>query len=1048
MDNVQALDRDKMIKTALNTISTPDVFRRVDHIINKSYLPMLQQFPIIELKDKELMESTDCACFFPIKRIVFDKEENNLQKLTSVYTSLAGLDGCISMIIRGYEDGETEILLGICDQKAARINGAFPKTKAFQNSLFGNFPGCRNNQNRVLNCEETRIAFNTAFSSEYNTVASVSCIGSRRGKNQGEKNNEYYQGIEKVIEAMSGKRYTILILAQPVSSNDIQSMRSELEELYTNLSMFSKMSLSVNQAEAHTVSDSVTHTLSDSITKTQSKSLSVGENTSESVSYGIFESTSSGVSAGVAGIGSSLSSSYGSNNGHSSSKGKQKNWTDGSTEGVTKGKSSGNTSGESLSETQGKTIQLSIENKKISEALNCISQQLQRIKNGSGMGLFATSAYFLSDSYADVRTVSSLYKAVVSGDSTSIEYNGINIWSGEEFKQIFKYLRHFLHPRFELSAPTEDAVSMTATPATVVTSAELAIQMGLPQHSVDGISVKEAVPFGRNIVRLADYSRDRSEVFLGNIYHLGIPTVKKAHLDIDSLTMHTFVTGTTGSGKSNTVYGLIDSVCAMRENVHFMVIEPAKGEYKAVFGDRDDVSVYGTNPYVTKLLRINPFKFSPEIHILEHIDRLVGLFNVCWPMEAAMPAVLKQSIEKAYISAGWNLKTSRNNVSANLYPDFGDIMDEVNRFIDYSDYSDENKGNYKGALCTRLRELTTGLNGMIFVPDEIPESDLFDKNVIIDLSRVGSAETKSLIMGLMIIKMQEYRQSTHSQPNSKLNHITVLEEAHNILKRTSTEQSMDSANIVGKSVEMISNALAEMRSYGEGFIIADQSPEQVDLSVIRNTNTKIVMRLPSYEDRKLVGKAASLNDAQIDELSKLPTGVAAVYQNDWMESVLVQMPYYSQSNNIYKNQPDEDTSIFGDADKQSLLYAIMGNSAGIDAMIDSLGVDAVERISLMHIPTRVKRQLIDYIRDVDGEKIDKLGKIAFEFFNFQEAMEFSCKDESIEVWKENVLELLDPSVSQFDDRDKDTLLLIIGHEYALRERAFRPMYIKLANMLV
>ena len=52
MDNVQALDRDKMIKTALNTISTPDVFRRVDHIINKSYLPMLQQFPIIELKDK------------------------------------------------------------------------------------------------------------------------------------------------------------------------------------------------------------------------------------------------------------------------------------------------------------------------------------------------------------------------------------------------------------------------------------------------------------------------------------------------------------------------------------------------------------------------------------------------------------------------------------------------------------------------------------------------------------------------------------------------------------------------------------------------------------------------------------------------------------------------------------------------------------------------------------------------------------------------------------------------------------------------------------
>ena len=77
-----------------------------------------------------------------------------------------------------------------------------------------------------------------------------------------------------------------------------------------------------------------------------------------------------------------------------------------------------------------------------------------------------------------------------------------------------------------------------------------------------------------------------------------------------------------------------------------------------------------------------------------------------------------------------------------------------------------------------------------------------------------------------------------------------------------------------------------MRTYGEGFIIADQSPDLLDEAVIRNTNTKIVLRLPNKSDRELVGTSMALSDDQITELAKLPKGVAAVYQNDWIEAVL------------------------------------------------------------------------------------------------------------------------------------------------------------------
>ena len=60
-------------------------------------------------------------------------------------------------------------------------------------------------------------------------------------------------------------------------------------------------------------------------------------------------------------------------------------------------------------------------------------------------------------------------------------------------------------------------------------------------------------------------------------------------------------------------------------------------------------------------------------------------------------------------------------------------------------------------------------------------------------------------MGILVLKLQEYRMA-NGDMNAELKHITVLEEAHNLLKRTSTEQMAESANLLGKSVEMLANA--------------------------------------------------------------------------------------------------------------------------------------------------------------------------------------------------------------------------------------------------
>ena len=290
--------------------------------------------------------------------------------------------------------------------------------------------------------------------------------------------------------------------------------------------------------------------------------------------------------------------------------------------------------------------------------------------------------------------------------------------------------------------------------------------------------------------------------------------------------------------------------------------------------------------------------FPDSIHVLEHVDGLVEIFSVCWPMYDAMPAFFKDAILKSYEKIGWDLGSSTYDGDVVEYPDFDILADELEQLIDDTDYSAEVKGNYTGALVTRVKSLTVGLNKFIFTTNQTPYEKLFDENCILDISRVKSTETKALIMGLMVYILNEYRVDTKAENNTKLKHVTVLEEAHNLLKNTSGGES----DLVGKSVEMITNTIAEIRTYGEGFIIVDQSPSSVDIAAIKNTNTKIVLRTPEANDREAVGRSMGLTPNQVNEIAKLPSGVAVIYQNDWVNPVLAMVDKANVREKPYINE--------------------------------------------------------------------------------------------------------------------------------------------------
>lgn len=733
------------------------------------------------------------------------------------------------------------------------------------------------------------------------------------------------QGLERFIDAAEGQKYQALILAEPVSGQQLNTIRLGYESAATQLSPLLKQSLSFGQNESDSISLSISKGLSESLGTSLGLTETKGTSESSSKTYtvGNSESLSSQtdgskcITIGTAVIGSffgPIGADIGKAVGSAFAKTKSISTNKSTAQGITTGYSassatsntqslthtSSQTDTQSDTRTQGNSRQINIESmdKSIEQMLKKIELQLERIDEAQRYGAWNTAAYFISDSTAASEALASIFFGLMRGNNSNSESFAITTWNNQASSSVLAWLGNLTHPRMHSPFGNELPIPYL-TPATLVSGKEMAMQLSLPRKSTSTVTVIESQAFGRNIQNINDdiikNNHDRI-IRLGHIRHLWSDLPQEVNLKVDNLTSHLFVSGSTGSGKSNTVYEILQQLSD--HHVPFMVIEPAKGEYKHVFGTCDDVTVLGTNPKHTALLKINPFKFPDEVHVLEHIDRLIEIFNVCWPMYAAMPAVLKDAMLTAYAQCGWNLTTSVYKDNLVIYPTFVDLLSALEAVISQSTFSEEVKSNYSGALLTRVKSLTNGLNGQIFSEREIDNHVLFDSNIIVDLSRIGSQETKSLIMGILVMRLSEHRMAK-GEMNQPLKHITVLEEAHNILKRTSTEQSSEGANVAGKAVEMLSNAIAEMRTYGEGFIIADQSPNAVDISAIRNTNTKIIMRLPDEQDRRLAGKSAGVSDEQLEEIARLPRGVAVIYQNDWLEPVLCSIKKFGGTEQNY-----------------------------------------------------------------------------------------------------------------------------------------------------
>ncbi len=374
-------------------------------------------------------------------------------------------------------------------------------------------------------------------------------------------------------------------------------------------------------------------------------------------------------------------------------------------------------------------------------------------------------------------------------------------------------------------------------------------------------------------------------------------------LPLESLNRHVFVCGATGAGKSQTVRALLEA--ATRAGIPWLVVEPAKAEYRLMAARlaAAGAAVVRIRPGESDAIAagLNPLEPAPDgaggrFPLQTHADLVKALFIASFRAEEPFPQVMSAALTRVYQNAGWDLalgETVADDPDPG-YPALTDLQRAAERIVQEVGYSQRVTDDVLGFIKVRLSSLRLGTTGRFLEGGhQLDFGKLLAANAVLEIEDVGDDGDKAFLMGTVLIRLAEHlRMANRARPPGPvtLRHLTVIEEAHRLLRRHQAADGGAAGGAAAHAVEMFAGLLAEIRAYGEGLIIAEQIPERLVADVIKNTAVKITHRLPAADDREAVGATMNVTVAQNRFLVTLKPGDAAVFADGMDYPLLVRMP--------------------------------------------------------------------------------------------------------------------------------------------------------------
>ena len=615
---------------------------------------------------------------------------------------------------------------------------------------------------------------------------------------------------------------------------------------------------------------------------------------------------------------------------------------------TTQGQSYGESVSESISATKGSSISETIVSKHAEATAKMIVAQSERYERAEALGAWDVGAYFIGEDDTTADLGANVLKAVLSGDDSYLEPVRIHSCPGQGLfdrrRDPFDALLRFENPNTALvgtdgqTIPPHPLGKRFDELRTVLNTRELVHLANFPLSNLPGVPVRR-IPADMG---LADVADDSVGIPFGSQMFRG--AVLKNHewrIPPSLLAKHALVCGINGSGKTNTILGILGSLLD-DIGAPFLVIEPAKQEYVewAIARNRKLAEKYGKkarkrndwiNVYIPgrvkwdgeelESLQLNPFDFvwinkDEPPKTLEHIDRLKTVLNAAMPMQEVLPVLMEELIYMAYgvpkapRNAGEPAPCWLPRDGTQRFPDFDErihlpsflsLSIQLRHLFATRTYAKDVQLNLRAALETRIDSFKRGWRKEMLNRDSPRHSRadweaLFERPTVINLTSLASDEDKAFFMALLLLFVYEYRQECSELKDApkpapkagKLRHLLVVEEAHRVLGHAEPASSF-SANPKQKVSEMFSNMISEVRAYGQGILIADQIPCRLNEDAVKNTNLKIVHKLVSADDRSAMATALNLWEDQERAIGDLGVGEVLVRGDMDKQAVMVKV---------------------------------------------------------------------------------------------------------------------------------------------------------------
>ena len=809
--------------------------------------------------------------FYKIVKITYEEKAPRIEALENVLSNLRILGINVLFLIIGNSNSVSfyyGISKDLIQNRNKQVNIADWGYNILKPSIEGNFRG-----SKVIREGEG------SKKQIIETIKKMRCGICIQGVPNLIKDNEHFQSVDRLVDVMKGDNFVYLVTAKYLPPEQVNDLENNIYEIYDVLKRNSKTSeqsgnsSSITKIDTYSKGTNTTEGKSHSDSKTKNYG-STTQNTRTTPDDRNNERTSS-----ITKIDATNSSSTQ----ESDSKSESTTRVDTINQG-----DNNTTSNSSSITTENSSKIIDVWLKYIDDIL------LKRLDIGKNKGVFITNISLFTMTNSSLLKLFNTVGSLFSGDSGtqtplikkdfelgSWIDNAIRNFQIPIYKLKSAISKYEVQLRTVLSQYTNEQYSFFCNWYTV---GELGIVAGLPQKEVVGLKLKEEVEFGLNYKDVDP----KYKLELGNLIQGGTELENNVvSLDLNDLSKHIFVTGSTGSGKTTTCQKIL-----LKSRLPFMVIEPAKTEYRILSGSCDDLLIFTMGRDDIGPFRINPLEFFPHETISSHVDMLKASIESAFDMDAAIPQIIEKAIYECYRDFGWNLTTKVNKYYDNPYadgiysfPTFRDLVKKCEDVVKVQGFDQRLKDEYIGSINARLQGLMVGAKEqMLCTPRSVDFSELIHKKVIIELEDIRNGSEKALIMGFVISNLIEaIKAEYYKNPNFK--HITLIEEAHRLLSSYSPGDSLTKKN----AVEIFADMLAEVRKYGEALIIVDQIPSKLTSEVLKNTNTKIVHKLFGEDEHNAIGNTISVKKEQKDVLSCLNIGRAVVFSQGWEDSLQIQV---------------------------------------------------------------------------------------------------------------------------------------------------------------